>query len=207
MFGPEVRALVLRLAQLITQAKQTAKSISDQCTESPAGRSFLSWLGFWPADANGCYPANDLDELGQDSVRKTDEYLEKALEYLRQIFRLSEAQLAQLTLALGAAQDENGKKQLPDCIVGENGLILTPLGRYQIINGLRRFEIEYQGTRSCSPSGATRSQAWSAPSSGCRPPSTTDLQAGWQHCAPGTTSSAASVATTSRSPRWPTGAC
>uniref|UniRef100_A0A5F9D011 Sphingomyelin phosphodiesterase 4 n=2 Tax=Oryctolagus cuniculus TaxID=9986 RepID=A0A5F9D011_RABIT len=151
MFGPEVRALVLRLAQLITQAKQTAKSISDQCTESPAGRSFLSWLGFWPADANGCYPANDLDELGQDSVRKTDEYLEKALEYLRQIFRLSEAQLAQLTLALGAAQDENGKKQLPDCIVGENGLILTPLGRYQIINGLRRFEIEYQGDSELQP--------------------------------------------------------
>uniref|UniRef100_A0A8C5YN77 Sphingomyelin phosphodiesterase 4 n=1 Tax=Marmota marmota marmota TaxID=9994 RepID=A0A8C5YN77_MARMA len=131
MFGPEVRTLVLRLAQLITQAKQTAKSISDQCVESPAGHSFLSWLGFSPTDPNGLYPANDLDEMGQDSVRKTDEYLEKALEYLRQIFRLSEAQLAQLTFALGTTQDENGKKQLPDCIVGDDGLILTPLGRYQ----------------------------------------------------------------------------
>uniref|UniRef100_H0VBZ2 Sphingomyelin phosphodiesterase 4 n=1 Tax=Cavia porcellus TaxID=10141 RepID=H0VBZ2_CAVPO len=131
MFGPEVRTLVLRLAQLITQAKQTARSISDQYVESPPGRSFLSWLGFSPTDPNSCYPANDLDEMGQDSIRKTDEYLEKALEYLRQIFRLSEAQLAQLTLALGTTQDENGKKQLPDCIVGEDGLILTPLGRYQ----------------------------------------------------------------------------
>lgn len=46
--------------------------------------------------------------------------------------QLSEAQLAQLTLALGTTQDENGKKQLPDCIVGEDGLILTPLGRYQV---------------------------------------------------------------------------
>ncbi|XP_045390999.1 sphingomyelin phosphodiesterase 4 isoform X3 [Lemur catta] len=151
MFGPEVRTLVLRLAQLITQAKQTAKSISDQCVESPAGSSFLSWLGFSPMDTNCSYPANDLDEMGQDSVRKTDEYLEKALEYLRQIFRLSEAQLTQLTLALGTTQDENGKKQLPDCIVGEDGLILTPLGRYQIINGLRRFEIEYQGDSELQP--------------------------------------------------------
>ncbi|KAM5187109.1 sphingomyelin phosphodiesterase 4 isoform 3-T3 [Callospermophilus lateralis] len=151
MFGPEVRTLVLRLAQLITQAKQTAKSISDQCVESPAGHSFLSWLGFSPTDPNGLYPANDLDEMGQDSVRKTDEYLEKALEYLRQIFRLSEAQLAQLTFALGTTQDENGKKQLPDCIVGDDGLILTPLGRYQIINGLRRFEIEYQGDSELQP--------------------------------------------------------
>nr|XP_054535730.1 sphingomyelin phosphodiesterase 4 isoform X4 [Pan troglodytes] len=131
MFGPEVRTLVLRLAQLITQAKHTAKSISDQCAESPAGHSFLSWLGFSSMDTNGSYTANDLDEMGQDSVRKTDEYLEKALEYLRQIFRLSEAQLRQFTLALGTTQDENGKKQLPDCIVGEDGLILTPLGRYQ----------------------------------------------------------------------------
>ncbi|XP_046277050.1 sphingomyelin phosphodiesterase 4 isoform X8 [Marmota monax] len=151
MFGPEVRTLVLRLAQLITQAKQTAKSISDQCVESPAGHSFLSWLGFSPTDPNGLYPANDLDEMGQDSIRKTDEYLEKALEYLRQIFRLSEAQLAQLTFALGTTQDENGKKQLPDCIVGDDGLILTPLGRYQIINGLRRFEIEYQGDSELQP--------------------------------------------------------
>ncbi|XP_043345813.1 sphingomyelin phosphodiesterase 4 isoform X2 [Cervus elaphus] len=151
MFGPEVRALVLRLAQLITQAKQTAKSLSDQCGESAAGRPFLSWLGFYSADTNGSYTGNDLDEMGQDSVRKTDEYLEKALEYLCQAFRLSEAQLAQLTLALGTTQDENGKKQLPDCIVGEDGLILTPLGRYQIISGLRRFDIEYQGDWELQP--------------------------------------------------------
>ncbi|KAL4827100.1 hypothetical protein H8958_016623 [Nasalis larvatus] len=151
MFGPEARTLVLRLAQLITQAKHTAKSISDQCAESPAGHSFLSWLGFSSMDTNSSYPANDLDEMGQDSVRKTDEYLEKALEYLRQIFRLNEAQLRQFTLALGTTQDENGKKQLPDCIVGEDGLILTPLGRYQIINGLRRFEIEYQGDPELQP--------------------------------------------------------
>uniref|UniRef100_A0A8P0PFV9 Sphingomyelin phosphodiesterase 4 n=1 Tax=Canis lupus familiaris TaxID=9615 RepID=A0A8P0PFV9_CANLF len=151
MFGPEVRTLVLRLAQLITQAKQTAKSISDQCGESTPGHPFLSWLGFCSTDTNGSYPANDLDEMGQDSVRKTDEYLEKALEYLCQMFRLSEAQLAQLTLALGTTQDENGKKQLPDCIVGEDGLILTPLGRYQIINGLRKFDIEYQGDLELQP--------------------------------------------------------
>ncbi|XP_044897335.1 sphingomyelin phosphodiesterase 4-like isoform X1 [Felis catus] len=147
MFGPEV----LRLAQLITQAKQTAKSISDQCGESTAGRPFLSWLGFCSTDTNGSYAANDLDEMGQDSVRKTDEYLEKALEYLCQMFRLSEAQLTQLTLALGTTQDENGKKQLPDCVVGEDGLVLTPLGRYQIINGLRRFDIEYQGDSELQP--------------------------------------------------------
>lgn len=78
----------MRLAQLITQAKQTAKSISDQCGESTASRPFLSWLSFCLSDTNSSYPANDLDDMGQESIRKTDEYLEKALEYLCQMFRV-----------------------------------------------------------------------------------------------------------------------
>nr|XP_048677748.1 sphingomyelin phosphodiesterase 4 isoform X6 [Caretta caretta] len=142
---------VLRLAQLIGQAKQTAKSISDHSAETMASQSFLSWFRFSPSDMNGSYTGNDLDEIGQDSIKKTDEYLEKAQEYLCQIFRLNEAQLTQMMMNCGAAQDENGKKQLPDCIESEDGLILTPLGRYQIINGLRRFEIEYQGDTDLQP--------------------------------------------------------
>ncbi|EHB03420.1 Sphingomyelin phosphodiesterase 4 [Heterocephalus glaber] len=61
MFGPEVRTLVLPLAQLITQTKQTTRP-------------------------KQLFPVNDLDEMGQDSTPKTDEYLEKALECPCQIF-------------------------------------------------------------------------------------------------------------------------
>uniref|UniRef100_A0A8C3GNM7 Sphingomyelin phosphodiesterase 4 n=1 Tax=Cairina moschata TaxID=8855 RepID=A0A8C3GNM7_CAIMO len=131
MFGTEVRNLVLKLAQLICQAQQTAKSISDHSAETSASHSFFSWFKFTPSEMNGSYTGNDLDEIGQDSIKKTDEYLEKALEYLCQIFKLNEAQLTQMMMKCGTAQDENGKKQLPDCIESEDGLILTPLGRYQ----------------------------------------------------------------------------
>ncbi|KAF4792805.1 Sphingomyelin phosphodiesterase 4 [Turdus rufiventris] len=151
MFGAEVRNLVLKLAQLICQAQQTAKSISDHSAETMASQSLFSWFRFTPSEVNGSYTGNDLDEMGQDSIKKTDEYLEKALEYLCQIFKLSEAQLTQMMMKCGTAQDENGKKQLPDCIASENGLILTPLGRYQIINGLRRFELQYQGDTELQP--------------------------------------------------------
>ncbi|XP_071428439.1 sphingomyelin phosphodiesterase 4 isoform X2 [Pithys albifrons albifrons] len=151
MFGTEVRNLVLKLAQLICQAQQTAKSLSDHSAEATATQSFFSWFRFTPSDMNGSYTGNDLDEIGQDSIKKTDEYLEKALEYLCQIFKLSEAQLTQMMMKCGTAQDENGKKQLPDCIQSEDGLILTPLGRYQIINGLRRFEVQYQGDSELQP--------------------------------------------------------
>lgn len=37
-----------------------------------------------------------------------------------------------MMMKCGTAQDENGKKQLPDCIESEDGLVLTPLGRYQV---------------------------------------------------------------------------
>ncbi|XP_069727526.1 sphingomyelin phosphodiesterase 4 isoform X2 [Phaenicophaeus curvirostris] len=150
MFGPEVRNSVLKLAQVICQAQQTAKSISDHSAET-TGPSFFSWFRFTSSEMNGSYTGNDLDEIGQDSIKKTDEYLEKALEYLCQIFKLNEAQLTQMMMKCGTAQDENGKRQLPDCIESEDGLILTPLGRYQIINGLRRFEVQYQGDTELQP--------------------------------------------------------
>ncbi|XP_005147836.2 sphingomyelin phosphodiesterase 4 isoform X2 [Melopsittacus undulatus] len=151
MFGTEVRNLVLKLAQLICQAQQTAKSISDHSAETMASQSFFSWFRFTPSEMNGSYTGNDLDEIGQDSIKKTDEYLEKALEYLCQIFKLNGAQLTQMMKNCETAQDKNGKNQLPDCIESEDGLILTPLGRYQIINGLRRFEVQYQGDTELQP--------------------------------------------------------
>ncbi|XP_064424132.1 sphingomyelin phosphodiesterase 4 isoform X1 [Latimeria chalumnae] len=151
MFGTEVRNMVLKLAQQIAQAKQTAKSISDHSVEAASSRSFLSWFKFDSPDFSSSYMGNDLDELGPSNIKKTDEYLDKALENLCHVFRLNALQLSQMAANFTTAQNDGGKKQLPDCIEGETGLILTPLGRYQIINGLRRFDIVYQGDPELQP--------------------------------------------------------
>ncbi|XP_060641221.2 sphingomyelin phosphodiesterase 4 isoform X1 [Anolis sagrei] len=159
LFGPEVRGMVLRLVQLIVQAQQRLKSLDpsswDPSLASPLPSSFLSWLHFRPSDPNGASSftaANDLDEVGHlDGGRRTEEYLEKALESLCLIFRLNEAHLSRVMLTLGAAPDESGAKQRPDCAETDAGLILTPLGRYQIINGLRKFEVGYRGDPELQP--------------------------------------------------------
>ncbi|XP_048467232.1 sphingomyelin phosphodiesterase 4 isoform X3 [Rhincodon typus] len=152
MFGSEVRSLVLKLAHLIAQAKQTAKSISDHTAEQSTGQSLMSLLGLTTYDFNtSTYGGSDLDDLGPDEIRKTDEYLERSLEYLCLVFKFSTPHLSTLAMNVGAAPDENGRHQMPDCIRGENGLTLTQLGRYQIINGLRRFEIEYRGDPELQP--------------------------------------------------------
>ncbi|KAM9329217.1 sphingomyelin phosphodiesterase 4 [Gastrophryne carolinensis] len=151
MFGTEARNLVLRLAQIIIQAKQTAKSLSDQSPDVSGNQSFFSWLGLSTVDLNTTYPGNDMDDVGFDSIKKTDEHLEKSLEFLCQIFRLKAAHIKQLSTRTGNLQDETGRNQLPDCIQIENGMVLTELGRKQIINGLRKFDIQYQGDPELQP--------------------------------------------------------
>ncbi|MGH0144429.1 UNVERIFIED_CONTAM: hypothetical protein FKN15_017180 [Acipenser sinensis] len=151
MFGAEVRNTVLRLSQLIAQAKQTAKSISDHSAEEAANQSFLSWFGFGSSDLNTSYVGNDIDYMGLDSIKKTDEYLDRTLDYICQIFKLNSAQLSQLMVSFVSTQDDGGSKQLPDCIQEANGLLLTDLGRLQMINGLRKFDIDYQGDPELQP--------------------------------------------------------
>uniref|UniRef100_A0A669B1D3 Sphingomyelin phosphodiesterase 4 n=1 Tax=Oreochromis niloticus TaxID=8128 RepID=A0A669B1D3_ORENI len=151
MFGTELRGAVsLPLIQIIAQARQTAKRISDHSSEVAANKSFLSWFGLGASDLNNSFPGAEPEETGE-YLKKTHEFLDRALENLCQIFKLNQGQLNQLISNLGSLEDDGNSKQLPDCVQSENGLILTDLGRRQIINGLRRFDIHYQGDPELQP--------------------------------------------------------
>ncbi|KAK5873154.1 hypothetical protein PBY51_013792 [Eleginops maclovinus] len=150
MFGSELRGAVMKLIQIIAQARQTAKRISDHSNEVAANNSFLSWFGMGSSDLNNTFPGADPEESGE-CLKKTHEFLDRALEHLCQIFKLNQGQLTQLIATLGSCQDDGNNKQLPDCIQGEKGLILTDLGRQQIISGQRRFDIQYQGDPELQP--------------------------------------------------------
>ncbi|XP_053172602.1 sphingomyelin phosphodiesterase 4 isoform X2 [Scomber japonicus] len=150
MFGSELRGAVMKLIQIIAQARQTAKRISDHSNEVAANTSFLSWFGLGSSDLNNTFAGAEPEDSGE-VLKKTHEFLDRALENLCQIFKLNQGQLTQLISNLSSSQDDGNSKQLPDCIHGENGLILTDLGRRQIINGLRRFDIHYQGDPELQP--------------------------------------------------------
>uniref|UniRef100_A0A8C3AI07 Sphingomyelin phosphodiesterase 4 n=1 Tax=Cyclopterus lumpus TaxID=8103 RepID=A0A8C3AI07_CYCLU len=136
MFGTELRGAVMKLIQIIAQARQTAKRISDHSSEAAAGGSFLSWFGMGSSDLNNTFSGAEHEESGE-CLKKTHEFLDKALENLCQIFKLNQGQLAQLIANLSSSQDDGNGKQLPDCIQGENGPILTDLGRQQVRKGGR----------------------------------------------------------------------
>ncbi|XP_040889076.1 sphingomyelin phosphodiesterase 4 isoform X2 [Toxotes jaculatrix] len=150
MFGTELRGAIMKLIQMIAQARQTAKRISDHSMEVAANTSFLSWFGLGSSDLNSTFSGAEAEESGE-CLKKTHEFLDRALENLCQIFKLNQGQLTQLISNLGSSQDDGNCRQLPDCIQGENGLVLTDLGRRQIINGLRRFDIQYQGDPELQP--------------------------------------------------------
>ncbi|XP_070787090.1 sphingomyelin phosphodiesterase 4-like isoform X2 [Enoplosus armatus] len=150
MFGTELRGAIMKLIQIIAQARQTAKRISDHSNEVAANNSFLSWFGMGSPDLNNTFSGAEPEESGE-CLKKTHEFLERALENLCQIFKLNQGQLSQLISNLGSSQEDGNCKQLPDCTQGENGLVLTDLGRRQIINGLRRFDIQYQGDPELQP--------------------------------------------------------
>lgn len=78
---------MLKLVQIIAQARQTAKRISDHSAEAAASQSFLSWFSMGSSDLNSTYTVGEADDAGE-CVRKTHEFLDRALDYLCQIFRV-----------------------------------------------------------------------------------------------------------------------
>lgn len=80
---------VLKLIQIIAQARQTAKRISDHSGEAAAGGSFLSWLGLGSPDLNHTFPGAEYEESGE-CLKKTHEFLDKALENLCLIFKVGQ---------------------------------------------------------------------------------------------------------------------
>ncbi|XP_029682365.1 sphingomyelin phosphodiesterase 4 [Takifugu rubripes] len=150
MFGTETRGAVMRLVQMIAQARHTAQKMADHAGQAAASSSFLSWFGLGSPELNGTFAGAELEESGE-CLKKTHEFLDRALENLCQIFKLNQSQVTQLVSNLDSSQDDGNSKQLPDCIQGEDGLVLTDLGRKQIISGLRRFPLQYQGDPELQP--------------------------------------------------------
>ncbi|XP_061321984.1 sphingomyelin phosphodiesterase 4 isoform X3 [Pezoporus flaviventris] len=142
---PNLAEMILKGEQLFLQPELVIPHRQHRLFMTPTfgGAFFSSWP---PATADASFKVkNHVYSLeGQDC-----QYKQMFGTEVRNL--LSGAQLTQMMKNCEMAQDKNGKNQLPDCIESEDGLILTPLGRYQIINGLRRFEVQYQGDTELQP--------------------------------------------------------
>lgn len=105
----------MKLIQMIAQARHTAKKMADHSSQVAANNSFLSWFGVGSAELNGSFAGAEPEESGE-CLKKTHEFLERALENLCQIFKVRlvrslskilRALLANVTVA-SAAEPESG---------------------------------------------------------------------------------------------------
>uniref|UniRef100_A0A8B9FW54 Sphingomyelin phosphodiesterase 4 n=1 Tax=Amazona collaria TaxID=241587 RepID=A0A8B9FW54_9PSIT len=142
---PNLAEMILKGEQLFLQPELVIPHRQHRLFMTPtfSGAFFSSWPPT-TADASFKVKSHVYGLEGQDF-----QYKQMFGTEVRNL--LNGAQLTQMMKNCETAQDKNGKNQLPDCIESEDGLILTPLGRYQIINGLRRFEVQYQGDTELQP--------------------------------------------------------
>lgn len=78
----------MRLIQMIAQARHTAKKMADHSSQVAANSSFLSWFGVGSPELNGTFAGAEPEESGE-CLKKTHEFLDRALENLCQIFKVS----------------------------------------------------------------------------------------------------------------------
>ncbi|XP_066268360.1 sphingomyelin phosphodiesterase 4-like [Branchiostoma lanceolatum] len=148
MFGDETRGSIVQLLQILSQARRTAQTFSQP---DDTGTSLLAWMGLGgptePTAAMG-----DGEEFGGADLRKLDVHLEQSIHFLCMVFRLDPpATQTEAHLTSQGSSLEADRTLPPDCTEGEAGQVLTPRGRYQMMNGLRRFDIGYHGDPELQP--------------------------------------------------------
>uniref|UniRef100_A0A8C4QAK1 Sphingomyelin phosphodiesterase 4 n=1 Tax=Eptatretus burgeri TaxID=7764 RepID=A0A8C4QAK1_EPTBU len=146
MFGAENRAVVLQLVQLLQQAQSSiSPDWKANRNSERSNNSFLSLLSWGWVGPNGY--ASDGDDFEAKDSRKLGEHLQKSINYFSQMYKINAALVVPRVVNFGSGSTNNE----PDCFPSEHGAMLTPLGRYQLMNGLRRFNIKYKGDLDLQP--------------------------------------------------------
>ncbi|CAH1247516.1 SMPD4 [Branchiostoma lanceolatum] len=148
MFGEETRGSIVQLLQILSQARRTAQTFSQP---DDTGTSLLAWMGLGGA-TEPTANMGDGEEFGGADLRKLDVHLEQSIHFLCMVFRLDPpATQTEAHLTSPGRSLEADRTLPPDCTEGEAGQMLTPRGRYQMMNGLRRFDIGYHGDPELQP--------------------------------------------------------
>ncbi|XP_021346296.1 sphingomyelin phosphodiesterase 4-like isoform X2 [Mizuhopecten yessoensis] len=161
LFGPAAEPTMLAVTDVmrqICQAKTTITSVESSRTKaSKSGLSSLFDMSSWFEDQN-----KSFGDLSVAEVKKLHSYLEMSIKGLCNVFEIppveylthgmcsspyDQTSVLGQTSFLGSLSEPG----TPDCEDTEDGFRLTPLGRYQMMNRMKKFDVGYQGDPALQP--------------------------------------------------------
>ncbi|XP_046543533.1 sphingomyelin phosphodiesterase 4-like isoform X2 [Haliotis rubra] len=152
LFGERMRVQICELINQLIQAREAIAS-AQQATPKPKRRSFAAWLISFLFDSKHYSEINDSKKLLL--------HLNQSLKNLSEIFKITlPDELQDMTLPADASLQNSlfriGQHHPHLTVLRPTHSpvldpVLTEHGRYQVVNGLRKFDITYQGDPDLQP--------------------------------------------------------
>lgn len=153
LFGVET---IQDIRQVLKQVQNNKVILTSQqsISQKPVRKGFASFFDF-----SGMFDDKGFGDMTSSEVKKLQSYLDTITSNLCRIFEIPPPDNEMMgSFTSGVDQSSLlgqsaffGDQGLPDCSDTEDGMQLSPLGRYQIINRLRRFDISYHGDPDLQP--------------------------------------------------------
>ncbi|XP_071093679.1 sphingomyelin phosphodiesterase 4-like isoform X2 [Haliotis cracherodii] len=144
LFGERMHSQIGELIHQLILAREAIAT--QQATPKPRRRGFGAWLASIFFDSNRYSEINDTKKLLL--------HLNQSLKNLSEIFKITlPDDLQDMTLPTDVSLQNSllTEPTTPDCIETNHGPVLTEHGKYQVVNGMRKFDITYQGDPDLQP--------------------------------------------------------
>jgi len=149
VFGNEFRQVV---GELLASAERANEAASDMLKEIGATKGKVdsegTLVGLVQWMLGGVGGSQDTQEV--EELRKTVQHLNASLASLTEVFSLAVPKGDGVDGVRKVVTGGRGKNQ-PEMEESDNGLVLTPHGRWQVVQGLAKPVIRYEGDPDISP--------------------------------------------------------
>ncbi|ESO95394.1 hypothetical protein LOTGIDRAFT_232075 [Lottia gigantea] len=149
-YTPLFGSRTFNLAQAVLDQMIDAKIIGAKPPVNVTKQKKKGWLRWFVDGLFG--EDSQFGEISPEEMKKQQNYLTYAVKYFSMIFKFQiPVEIENMSLPADTTLNESAESTLPDFIQTENGPQLTDLGRYQVANGLKKFDVVYYGDPDLEP--------------------------------------------------------
>ena len=150
VFGNEFRQTVVELLGAAERAKEAAEEMLREAGEAKteAAGGLVTWIQWLMTSMETSETSGEREEL-----RRTLQHLNASMTGLGQVFSVAAASPASPGPGgeLRSLRSPGGQPSSPEMVDTDRGRVLTPHGRWQVVNGLARPVIKYEGDPDTRP--------------------------------------------------------